>query len=110
MNLNAYLKQQTIEGRREFAKAVDTSLAYLNQLSRGFRRASGEMAARIEHASHSAVTARELRPDIPWPNPAPSTADRANDGSTELAEVPPLTPDQNRESHHARRPQNSTQI
>ena len=67
MDINTYLKQHSIQARRDLAQAAGTKLIYLRQVSTGLRNISAELAIRLEHASHGLITARELRPDLPWP-------------------------------------------
>lgn len=57
MNLKQYLKGKN---REKLANQVGTSKAYIDQLCVGMRRASPEMALRIEIASGGAVTRMEL--------------------------------------------------
>lgn len=57
--------------RREFAKRVGTSHAYLVHLAWGYRLASETMALSIERASHGLVKREEMRPDTDWAAFAP---------------------------------------
>jgi hypothetical protein len=46
-----WMKESTIDEKRELAKKAETSLALLYQLSQEHRRASSELAGRIEKAA-----------------------------------------------------------
>ncbi len=54
---------------------ANTSVGYLYLVAGGHRRASAELAKRIEQASSAKVTRHDLRPDIfdPPEDAAPST-------------------------------------
>jgi DNA-binding transcriptional regulator YdaS (Cro superfamily) len=66
MKLSEYLRQLDDDGRKAFAARVSpsASVGYLYQLAGGHRRASAEMAKRIEDATDGQVTRLELRPDL----------------------------------------------
>ncbi|RUQ28522.1 MAG: hypothetical protein EKK68_14555 [Candidatus Competibacteraceae bacterium] len=66
MDIKTYLKQHKPRDRRALADAAGTKLIYLRQISAGLRRASADLAIRLEHASNGLMTAREIRPDLPW--------------------------------------------
>ena len=72
MDITTYLQQHKASARRDLAEAAGTKLIYLRQISRGLRRASADLAIRLEHASHGLITAREVRPDLPWPESFPA--------------------------------------
>ncbi len=72
MNMNHYLKTLNTAALARFAHAVGTKPIYLRQIGYGFRRPSMRLALHIEEASHGQVTARELRPDLPWPGTPPT--------------------------------------
>lgn len=67
MDINAYFQNHNVHDRRELARAAGTKLIYLRQIRHGHRRPSADLAIRLEHASGGLLTARELRPDLPWP-------------------------------------------
>lgn len=68
MNMAHYLKTLDAQAIKRLAAALGTKPIYLRQIGYGFRRPSISMALRIEQASGGLTTARELRPDLPWPN------------------------------------------
>lgn len=72
MNMANYLKTLDTRAVARFADAVGTKVIYLRQIGYGFRRPSMRLALLIEHASHGLITARELRPDLPWPGSFPA--------------------------------------
>ena len=67
MNMAHYLKTLDPTAIAHFAHAVGTKVVYLRQIGYGFRRPSIRLALNIERVSGGQVTARELRPDLPWP-------------------------------------------
>lgn len=67
MNLQHYLKQHRGQAARDLAQATGTSVGYLREISYGLRRPSAEMALKLERASGGLITARDIRPDLPWP-------------------------------------------
>lgn len=69
MNMAHYLKTLDPPALARFAHAVGTKVIYLRQIGYGFRKPSIRLALNIEQASGGLITARELRPDLPWPNP-----------------------------------------
>ena len=77
MDIPTYFQQHGIHARRELARAAGTKLIYLRQIRHGLRRPSAELALRLEHASGGLITARELRPDLPWPARQPTTSEDA---------------------------------
>lgn len=70
MNLNEYFTKYTTDHIAATAKKAGTSLEYLRGCRCKQRRMSADIAIRLEHASNGLMTARELRPDLPWPEPA----------------------------------------
>ena len=46
-----WMKESTIEEKRELAQKAETSLGLLYQLSYGTRKASSDLAGRIEHSA-----------------------------------------------------------
>lgn len=64
MNLKTYFKQQPYGSKSIFAEKLGITPTWLGLLIRKARRPSPELAKRIEKATHYAVTARELRPDL----------------------------------------------
>lgn len=61
MNLADYL---LIADRKLLAKAVGSSPAYLYQVATGRRKASPQLARRINKATCGAVSLHSLRPDV----------------------------------------------
>ena len=51
----------------QMARQAGTSMPYLQQCKDGRRRLSADLALKLEAASGGVLTARELRPDLPWP-------------------------------------------
>ena len=72
-----YLRQLTKTELKTLATAAGTKPIYLRQVSTGFRRPSITLALKLEHASGGLITARELRPDLPWPASRPSAHEDA---------------------------------
>ncbi len=66
MQLSHYLRTLDKDAREAFAKKVSKagSVGYLYLIAGGHRRASAELALRIEAESGSAVTRAEIRPDL----------------------------------------------
>jgi hypothetical protein len=63
MNLTKYkqwMKAATVEQKSTAAEKADTSLAHLYQLSTGFRKASPDLAARVEKGIEVANRGTEL--------------------------------------------------
>lgn len=75
MDITTYFKSHPIQARRELARAAGTKVIYLRQIRHGHRRPSADLAIRLEHASGGLITARELRPDLPWPATPPINED-----------------------------------
>ena len=74
MNLSDYFAEDRAR-RRQLAQRLGTSADYLWQLATGWngRKASPELARRIETATDGRVSCSDLRPDI-WPPEPPATA------------------------------------
>lgn len=70
MKLLTYI--EGMDRRRELAAACGASPDYLWQIATGWnkRKASHELARRIEEATAGEVTRHDLRPDIYGPAPA----------------------------------------
>jgi plasmid maintenance system antidote protein VapI len=64
MDLKDYFSTLDAKGRRDFAKKLGTSVAYLSQLANGHRKASPEMARRMVKKSDQVLTLSGIRPDI----------------------------------------------
>lgn len=62
--LREWLHGSTEAERERLAKDAGTSVAYLWQLAGGHRKASIELASRLQGASAGALTIAGLRPDI----------------------------------------------
>lgn len=69
MNLNEYFDLYGHQQAGVVAKKAGTTLGYLRGCLYGQRRMSADIAIRLEDASDGDMTARELRPDLPWPAP-----------------------------------------
>ncbi len=79
MNLQTYFDQYGTAGVKVMAERIGSSMAYLQHCKYGNRRMSADMAIRLEQASGGVLTARELRPDLPWPGvPAPTSTPLEN--------------------------------
>jgi DNA-binding transcriptional regulator YdaS (Cro superfamily) len=64
MQLADYLRALETREREQLADKAGTSVAYLYQIAGKHRRASKELALKIETASGCEVTRQELRPDL----------------------------------------------
>lgn len=65
MDLKTYMSNLSATERLKLAKKLKTTSDYLmHQIGGGHRRASAEMAKRIEEATGGVVTRHELRSDI----------------------------------------------
>ena len=73
MDLNDYLKSLNRGEIDALDKAAGTKPIYLRHISRGFRRPSMVLALKLESLTQGVLTARELRPDLPWPGLFPPT-------------------------------------
>lgn len=62
--LRNWLGQTKDAQRQELAEEAGTSVAYLWQLAGGHRKASLELAKRLQDASRRELTIEGLRPDI----------------------------------------------
>ena len=69
MNLNEYFDLYGHQQAGVVAEKAGTTLGYLRGCLYGQRRMSADIAIRLEDASDGEMTARELRPDLPWPAP-----------------------------------------
>ena len=65
--LCTYLALLSTHEKEFFAKSCDTSVGYLIQVSRGFRKASATLTNIIAANSNYQVTPHDLRPDL-YPN------------------------------------------
>jgi len=59
-----WMKESTIEEKRELAEHAETSLSLLYQLSYGTRRASAELAGRIEKSA-ALISKKERHKPLP---------------------------------------------
>lgn len=73
MDIKTYLTVNTTATARALARRAGTSHGYLRLMGYGVRRPSAEMALKLESASDGLITARELRPDVPWRDQVPTT-------------------------------------
>ena len=60
MDMKTYFSGLDPDQKKELAKGVDTSVAYLMQISSGHRKAGLTLALAIEDYTQGQVTAREL--------------------------------------------------
>lgn len=67
MNIHEYFLKYSTAAIAVTAKRAGTSLPYLQHCKYGFRRMSADLAIRLEHITNGELTARDLRPDLPWP-------------------------------------------
>lgn len=67
MNLQAFFAMYPKTAIAAIAQQAGTSLGYLEHITKGRRRMSADLAILLEHATGGELTARELRPDLPWP-------------------------------------------
>ncbi len=68
MNLQTYFAQHSTDEIRAVAQQAQVSFAYLQLCKYGNRRMSADLAIKLEWASGGLMTAREMRPDLPWPS------------------------------------------
>ena len=75
MNLNEYFSKYRVAHLTRVAQQAGTSLGYLRGCKYGQRQMSADLAIWLEYVTGGELTARELRPDLPWPGttPAPFT-------------------------------------
>jgi len=72
MNLTDYFRCHHSHHIGSVAVRAGTNLHYLRQCKYGRRRMSGDLAVWLEHVTAGELTARELRPDLPWPDSSPA--------------------------------------
>lgn len=77
MDRHDYLSQLSKSELEILAAATGTKPIYLRQVNTGFRRPSIALALKLESASGGRITARELRADLPWPEPRDITHEDA---------------------------------
>lgn len=65
MKLVEYIRPMNVDERSAFARRCKSTPAQIQQLAYG-RRASAELAIRIDIASEGQVSCEEMRPDINW--------------------------------------------
>lgn len=63
-HLREWLAKTPADRREAVAAAAGTTIAYLWQLSGGHRKATPEIAARLQDASDGDITIAGLRPDL----------------------------------------------
>lgn len=63
-HLRDWLANATNERRQEVAAAAKTTLGHLWQLAGGHRKASADLAERLQDASKGEITIAGLRPDL----------------------------------------------
>lgn len=66
MNLHDYFSKHGTKSVSKIAERAGTNLPYLQQCKYGTRRMSADLAIVLEHVTNGEMTARELRPDLPW--------------------------------------------
>ena len=81
MDRHDYLSQLSKSELEILAAATGTKPIYLRQVSTGFRRPSIALALKLERATGARLTARALRPDLPWPETR-ATATATEDATT----------------------------
>lgn len=64
MTLADWLREATDSQRAKAAEKAGTSVGYLYLLAGGHRRASTDLAKKLEKATSKKVTRAELRPDV----------------------------------------------
>jgi len=72
MNLNDYFSKYRVAHITRVAQQAGTSLGYLRGCKYGQRQMSADLAIWLEYATGGELTARELRPDLPWPGTPPT--------------------------------------
>ena len=77
MNLKQYFDSHSTRQVSTVAEQAGTNLAYLRCCRYGQRRISADLAVWLEHVTAGELTARELRPDLPWPESRPLAAEDA---------------------------------
>jgi len=63
-HLRDWLASATNDRRQKVAAAAKTTVGHLWQLAGGHRKASAELAERLQDASESEITIAGLRPDL----------------------------------------------
>ncbi|MDZ5602573.1 hypothetical protein SJI00_07285 [Pseudomonas sp. RP23018S] len=63
-HLRDWLAQASIERRLQVAAGASTTIGHLWQLAGGHRKASAELAERLQDASSGEITIAGLRPDL----------------------------------------------
>lgn len=63
-HLRDWLSTATNDRRQQVASAAKTSVGHLWQLAGGHRKASAELAERLQDASDGEITIAGLRPDL----------------------------------------------
>ncbi len=66
MTLLDYLKTQTVSDRENLASKCATTVAQLNQVAYGNRKANVFLAVNLNRVTKKAVQLHSLRPDIDW--------------------------------------------
>lgn len=66
MSLKEFMRTLSAKEKQDFAARCQASLSHLKFVSYAAKQASCELAIRIEAATFGAVSAEEVRPDIPW--------------------------------------------
>lgn len=64
LQIKAWLRESSAEERVRVAAAAVTTVDYLYQLAGEHRKASIELAKRLERASNGALTLAGIRPDL----------------------------------------------
>lgn len=65
-SLLAYLKSLSRKAKQELAAKLGTSVEYLFQIARGYRRTSAEFAIAINRETCGAVLCEDMLPDLDW--------------------------------------------
>lgn len=66
MTLLEYLNSLSMSGKKELALQCKTTVAQLNQVAYGYRKANVFLATDLNVASNKAVELDSMRPDIDW--------------------------------------------
>lgn len=66
-HLLKHYRNRTHLSQAQFAQLLDVTQGQINHWESGRKKISPAMALTIEKATHGELTARDLRPDLPWP-------------------------------------------
>lgn len=77
MDLPTFFATKKSRDIAALATKAGTSIGYLKLCKYGVRTMSADIAIWLEHATQGELTARELRPDLPWPELSPPVSTTA---------------------------------